>query len=145
MKFSKFVNEEFTVFIRVKIDNLKDVSLLIPETVRNNDKILREITNITTDKKYLLKSSLSRWKLKNGSLFEYTFLGLACDTTSLIENLKSRKILENLRPELVEKKDPPIIIRIIKMKVRFSGTSNENPIFDIELQIDKKRIEKLLL
>ena len=64
------VNEEFTVFIRVKIDNLKDVSLLIPETVRNNDKILREITNITTDKKYLLKSSLSRWKLKNGSLLE---------------------------------------------------------------------------
>ena len=56
--------------MRVKIDNLKDVSLLIPETVRNNDKILREITNITTDKKYLLKSSLSRWKLKNGSLFE---------------------------------------------------------------------------
>ena len=70
MKFSKFVNEELTVFIRVKIDNLKDVSLPIPETVRNNDKILREITNITTDKKYLLKSSLSRWKLKNGNLFE---------------------------------------------------------------------------
>ena len=64
------VNGELTVFIRVKIDNLKDISLLIPETVRNNDKILREITNITTDKKYLLKSSLSRWKLKNGSLFE---------------------------------------------------------------------------
>ena len=70
MKFSKLVKEELTVFIRVKIDNLKDVSLLIPETVRNNDKILREITNITTDKKYLLKSSLSRWKLKKGSLFE---------------------------------------------------------------------------
>ena len=70
LKFSKFVNEELTVFIRVKIDNLKDISLLIPETVRNNDKILREITNITTDKKYLLKSSLSRWKLKNGNLFE---------------------------------------------------------------------------
>ena len=70
MKFSKLVNEELTVFIRVKIDNLKDVSLLIPETVRNNDKILKEITNITTDKKYLLKSSLSRWKLKNGNLFE---------------------------------------------------------------------------
>ena len=60
MKFSKFVNEELTVFIRVKIDNLKDVSLLIPETVRNKDKILREITNITTDKKYLWKSSVSK-------------------------------------------------------------------------------------
>ena len=60
MKFSKLVKEELTVFIRVKIDNLKDVSLLIPEIVRNNDKILKEITNIITDKKYLLKSSLSK-------------------------------------------------------------------------------------
>ena len=60
MKFSKFVNEELTVFIRVKIDSLKDISLLIPETVRNNDKILREITNIKTDKKYLWKSSFSK-------------------------------------------------------------------------------------
>ena len=70
MKFSKLVKEELTVFIRVKIDNLKDVSLLIPEIVRNNDKILKEITNTITDKKYLLKSSLSRVILKNGSLLE---------------------------------------------------------------------------
>ena len=53
MKFSKLVKEELTVFIKVKIDNLKDISLLIPEIVRNKDKILNEITNITTDKKYL--------------------------------------------------------------------------------------------
>ena len=58
MKFSKFVKEELTVFIRVKIDNLKDISLLIPEIVRNKDKILKEIINITTDKKYLCKSSV---------------------------------------------------------------------------------------
>ena len=70
MKLSKLVNEELTVFIRVKIDNLNDVSLLIPEIVRNKDKILKEITNITTDKKYLLKSSLTKWILKNGSLLE---------------------------------------------------------------------------
>ena len=70
MKFSKFVKEELTVFIRVKIDNLNDVSLLIPETVRNSDKILREITNITTDKKYLWKSSVSKYILKKGNLFE---------------------------------------------------------------------------
>ena len=54
------VKDELTVFIRVKIANLKDVSLLIPETVRNKDKILKEITNTITDKKYLLKSSLSK-------------------------------------------------------------------------------------
>ena len=64
------VNGELTVFIRVKIDNLKDISLLIPEIVRNKDKILKEITNITTDKKYLLKSSISKLILKNGSLLE---------------------------------------------------------------------------
>ena len=52
------VNGEFTVFIRVKIDNLKDISLLIPEIVRNKDRMLKEITNITTDKKYLCKSSV---------------------------------------------------------------------------------------
>tara|TARA_Y200000002_G_C22293857_1_gene501611 strand:+ start:46 stop:207 length:162 start_codon:yes stop_codon:yes gene_type:complete len=53
LKFSKFVNGELTVFIRVKIDSLNDVSLFIPEIVKNKDKILREITKIKTDKKYL--------------------------------------------------------------------------------------------
>ena len=62
-----------------------------------------------------------------------------------MENLKSKKSFENLRPELVEKKDPPIIIKIKKIKDRFWGTSKENPILDIELQIDKKSNEKLLL
>ena len=64
------VNEELTVFIRVRIDNLKDISLVIPEIVKNKDKILKEITNITTDKKYLCKSSVLKWILKKGSLFE---------------------------------------------------------------------------
>ena len=72
-------------------------------------------------------------------------MGFACDTSSLIENLKSKKSLENLRPELVEKKEPPIIIRIIKMNVRFWGTSKENPILEIELQTDKKSKEKLFV
>ena len=45
----------------------------------------------------------------------------------------------------MEKKDPPIIIKIKKIKVRFCGTSKENPILEIELQIDKKSNEKLLL
>ena len=45
----------------------------------------------------------------------------------------------------MEKKDPPIIIKIKKIKDRFWGTSKENPILDTELQIDKKSNEKLLL
>ena len=59
--------------------------------------------------------------------------------------MNNKKSLENLSPELVEKKDPPIIIKIKKIKVRFCGTSKEKPILDIELQIDKKSVEKLLL
>tara|TARA_Y100000768_G_C23829920_1_gene610805 strand:+ start:364 stop:585 length:222 start_codon:yes stop_codon:yes gene_type:complete len=58
--------------------------------------------------------------------------------------LNSKKSFENLKPELVEKKDPPIIIKIIKINVRFWGASKENPILEIELQIDKKSEEKLL-
>ena len=38
----------------------------------------------------------------------------------------------------MEKKDPPIIIKIKKIKDRFWGTFRENPMLDIELQIDKK-------
>ena len=72
-------------------------------------------------------------------------MGFAWDTSSFIENLKSKKSLENLKPELVEKNDPPIIIKIIKINVRFWGTSRENPMLDIELQIDKKSKEKSLL
>ena len=64
--------------------------------------------------------------------------------SSFIENLNSKKSFENLRPELVEKKDPPIMIKIKKIKERFWGTLKENPILDIELQIDKKSNEKLL-
>ena len=40
-------------YLNEEIDNIQDISLLIPEIVRNKDKILNEITNITTDKKYL--------------------------------------------------------------------------------------------
>ena len=61
-----------------------------------------------------------------------------------MENLNNKKSLENLSPELVEKKDPPIIIKIIKINVKFWGTFRENPILEIELQIDKKIKEKLL-
>ena len=45
----------------------------------------------------------------------------------------------------MEKKDPPIIIKIKKIKDRFWGTFKANPMLDIELQIDKKSNEKLLL
>ena len=46
-------------------------------------------------------------------------------------------------PELVEKKDPPIIINIKNIKERSLGICVENPIFEIELDIARKSDEKL--
>ena len=52
----------------------------------------------------------------------------------------------NLRPELVEKKDPPIMTNIKKTKVKFGWfVLSENPMLEILLDTDKKLIEKLLL
>ena len=70
-------------------------------------------------------------------------LGFECDTSSLIENLNNNSNLKNLIPELVEKKEPPIIIKIKKMKDKSLGILREKPIFEIELQIASKSDEKL--
>ena len=52
----------------------------------------------------------------------------------------------NRRPELVEKKDPPIMTKIKKTKFKFEGVLvKEIPILDMLLDIDKKLLEKLLL
>tara|TARA_B100001769_G_C21884397_1_gene478126 strand:+ start:374 stop:607 length:234 start_codon:yes stop_codon:yes gene_type:complete len=64
----------------------------------------------------------------------------------LIEYLNNEYNLINLNPELVEKKDPPIITRIKNIKVKFClSKSKEKPIFDILLDKDNKLFEKLLL
>ena len=71
------------------------------------------------------------------------FFGFACDIKLLIEN---RNIANNLRkriPELVEKKDPPIITNIKKINERFSGVSfNETPILEIQLLINNRILLK---
>ena len=95
--------EEFTVFIKVNIESLKEFSLLIPEIVNNNDKIVRDITKIITDIKYLQKSSLLNLKSKNVSLLIKRLFGFECETNSFIENLNKSNNLKNLIPELVEK------------------------------------------
>tara|TARA_B100000683_G_C12208899_1_gene439877 strand:+ start:188 stop:412 length:225 start_codon:yes stop_codon:yes gene_type:complete len=60
--------------------------------------------------------------------------------------LKREYIFINLKPELVEKKDPPIITKIKNKKVRFFCLrSKEKPIFEILDVIDKKFIKKSLL
>ena len=82
-------------------------------------------------------------KLKKGSLFINKLFGFEWETNSLIENLNNKNNLKNLIPELVEKKDPPIIIKIKKIKVKFLGILVEKPILEIELQMAKKSDEKL--
>ena len=79
--------DELTVFIKVKIDNLNELSSEIPETVKNEVNKNNEMIKIITDKKYLSISAL--WKLifKKRSLFKKTFFGLTWEIKSLIANL----------------------------------------------------------
>ena len=76
-------------------------------------------------------------------MFINKLFGLECETSSLIENLNNKNNLKNLIPELVEKKEPPIIIKIKKIKDKSFGTIKEKPILEIELQIARKIEEKL--
>ena len=78
-------------------------------------------------------------------MFINKLFGLECETSSLIENLNNKNSLKNLIPELVEKKEPPIIIKIKKIKDKSFGTIKEKPIFEIELHIARKIEEKLSL
>ena len=74
-----------------------------------------------------------------------TFLGLALEIISLIENLNKETNFKNLKPELVEKKDPPIIINNKNINDRYSGeVFKDTPIFDTLLAIDNKIVEKLI-
>tara|TARA_B100000989_G_C19387912_1_gene404432 strand:+ start:102 stop:365 length:264 start_codon:yes stop_codon:yes gene_type:complete len=73
-------------------------------------------------------------------------LGLLKDKIWFREYLNKEYILINLKPELVEKKEPPIITKIKNIKLRlFCSISKEKPILEILLDIDKRFVEKLLL
>ena len=68
-----------------------------------------EITKINIVKKYLFISFVSKLILEKTSLFINTFFGLLKERIWLIEYLVKEYIFKNLKPELVEKKDPPTI------------------------------------
>ena len=107
----------------------------------NKDK-----TNITIVKKYLLISLKSKLIFENINLFMKIFFGLLKDKIWFNEYLNKEKIFINLKPELVEKKDPPIMTKIKKIndKLLFSEEI-EKPMFDILLDIDKKFSKNSLL
>ena len=105
----------------------------------------REITKINIVKKYLLISFESKLILEKTSLFIYIFFGLLKDKIWLIEYFVKEYIFKNLKPELVEKKDPPIITSKIYTKFKLVWSmSNEIPIFEILLTKDKKLDVKLV-
>ena len=73
-------------------------------------------------------------------------MGFVWESNSLIENLIRANIFKNLIPELVEKKEPPIITKIKKIKTKFGcWDSKEKPILDILVEIDNKLFVKSVL
>ena len=133
------------MFIKVNIANLNEYS----NSKLPNDKIKvkqkRDIRKINIVKKYLFMSFMSKFILEKTNLFINTFFGLLKERIWLIEYLVKEYIFKNLKPELVEKKDPPIITskRYIKCKLAWS-TSSEIPIFEMLLTKDKKLNMKLV-
>ena len=72
-------------------------------------------------------------------------MGLACESKLFNENLIKDKTLITLNPELVEKKDPPIITKIKNINDKFLGVSSkEIPKFDTLLDIETSIFKKLL-
>ena len=106
----------------------------------------REKIKIKIVKKYLFISSKLKLVFANINLFMNIFFGLLKESIWFMEYLKSEYIFINLKPELVEKKDPPIITKIKNKKFKFvCFESRVKPIFDILLDIDKKLLKKSLL
>ena len=97
------------MFIKVKTANLKEYSNCILDNDNKIVKEKREITNINIVKKYLFMSLVSKLILEKISLFINTFFGLLKERIWFIEYLVKEYIFKNLKPELVEKKDPPTI------------------------------------
>ena len=128
------------------MDNLKEYSKLIPFILNREIRIKIEKMKINIVKKYLFISLVLKLILLKNNLFIKIFLGLLNDKIWLIEYLNNEYIFINLRPELVEKKEPPIITKIRKIKVKLDCfNSSEKPIFDILLEIDKRLFRKSLL
>ena len=85
LKSAKSYAWELTVFIKVKIDNLKEFSKFIPERLIKEVSRKRDKTKIKTVKKYLLISSKLKLILVNINLFIKIFFGLLKDKIWLIE------------------------------------------------------------
>ena len=99
-------------------------------------------------------SFVSKLILEKTNLFINTFFGLLKERIWLIEYLVKEYIFKNLKPELVEKKDPPIITSKMYIKCKLDwSTLREIPILEMLLTKDKsstlpiiiKKIRKYLV
>ena len=127
------------MFIKVSTANLNEYSNWIPDKDKNMVKLKREIIKISIVKKYLFISFVSKFILEKTNLLMNMFFGLLKERIWLREYLVKEYIFKNLKPELVEKKDPPIITNIIYIKFKLVWLiSSEIPIFEILLTKDKK-------
>ena len=136
--------EEFTVFIKVKIASLNELSKSIPKIVNKDETKNKDKIKTIIDRKYLYKSDWSTIVSEKAILLIYICLGLVWERSSLMENLIRVNIFRNLIPDPVEKNDPPIITKIKNKKYRFSGTSDgERPILVMLLTNEKNIVEKL--
>ena len=136
---------ELTVFIIVSIPILKAFSNSISEIVKSKVTENKEIIKINIVKKYLLISVLFVFELLKEILFKYTWFGLVWESKLFTENLISDKTFITLNPELVEKKEPPIITNSKKINERFLGVSSkEIPKFETLLIIETRMFKKLL-
>ncbi len=97
------------MFINVNTANLNEYSNWIFDKDKRIVKEKRERTKINIVKKYLSVSFEWKLILEKNNLFIYTFFGLLKERIWLIEYLVKEYIFKNLKPELVEKKDPPTI------------------------------------
>ena len=133
------------MFIKVNIANLNEFSKLMPLILSNDVKTKKEMIKSTIVRKYLFISFKLKLILENINLFIKIFFGLVNDRIWLNEYFVNEYIFKNLNPELVEKKEPPIItsIKYIKFKL-FWDEFSDSPIFDMLLTKDKKLWIKLL-
>ncbi len=107
------------MFIKVNIANLNEFSKLMPLILSNDVKTKKEMIKSTIVRKYLFISFKLKLILENINLFIKIFFGLVNDRIWLNEYFVNEYIFKNLNPELVEKKEPPIItsIKYIKFKL----------------------------
>ena len=133
------------MFIRVKIDNLKEFSKFRPLILNKDNNKKRDNIKIIIVKKYLFISLVSNLIFEKRSLFIKIFFGLLNERIWFNEYFVNEYNFKNLKPELVEKKEPPTITNNKKIKFKlFFFISSEKPIFEILLTKDKKFLLKLL-